>query len=114
MTGKIKGYQEQDRSQLKYAQKGIKHILEHGDRKIFFRDINKNYPPVAIDTMHDTCGIVGFAQGDTKGVVPHWHRKIKKIKEKLKTSDVPNPPQINLMEDQSYANNPVIRIAKVY
>ena len=114
-TGAAGAYQEQDRSQLKYAQKGINRILKQGDRKIFFRDIRENYPPVAIDTMHDTCGIVGFAQGDTKGVVPHWHRKIKEIKKKTKPirkiEAPPSPPRINL---DTSLDAPIVRIEKVY
>lgn len=111
-------YQEQDRQQLKYANKGIQRILKFGDRRIFYRDVGSNYPPVDVNDMHNRCGIVGFAQGDTKNIVPHWHRKFKKKKKlnkpKYKMEPIPEVPRINLQEDTSYQANPIIHIEKVY
>lgn len=75
-SGKVKPYQANDRTQLAGALKGIREILKVGYRKFFYIDTEKNYPKGAvIDTMHNSCGIVGFSSGYSRGVVPYWHRK---------------------------------------
>lgn len=75
-SGKVKPYQTNDRSQAKSAINGIKNILKVGYRKFFYIDNEKNYPKNAvIDTMHNSCGIVGFSSGTSRRVVPYWHRK---------------------------------------
>lgn len=60
---------------------GINRILKEGDRKIFHRKMEQNYPPVdktgvalSVYTMHDNCGVVGFSQGYTKSTFPNWHK----------------------------------------
>ena len=57
------------------SKKGIKFILKHGDRKVFHRDIMKNYPEsCSTSKIHDSFGIRGFSQGGTKKQFPHWHK----------------------------------------
>jgi hypothetical protein len=76
IKGKIKPYQSNDRTQLSGSINGIKNILKIGYRKFFFIDSAKNYPKDAdIDTMHNSCGIVGFSNGYSRSVVRYWHRK---------------------------------------
>ena len=74
-------YSTTDHSFAERAQKGLDFILEHGDRKIFHRTIEKNYPAnhtsgmvFSVFTIHDNCGVIGFSQGNTKSEFPHWHR----------------------------------------
>jgi hypothetical protein len=84
-NGTVKCYyseqKEQDKHQLKRAEKGIKEILKHGDRRLFYPDPKLNYPPVqngkkdiSIYTIHDHCGIVAYSEGYTKSNFPYWHR----------------------------------------
>lgn len=73
---------KQDKYQVERAEKGIKYLLKYGDRRIFYADAKKNYPPlefsnekyISIYTIHDSCGIAAFSQGSTKKNFPHWHR----------------------------------------
>ena len=75
-TGTIKGYMSEDRDRLNQGMKGIKRILEKGDRKIFCKDIKSNYPKtIEVGTMHNSCGIVGFAKGYTQTYFPVWKSK---------------------------------------
>jgi hypothetical protein len=85
---KKKGYFDdgtnQDRLQTRRAEKGIKYIIKHGDRKVFFSDVKKNYPPlgipiepnkfVTVATIHNKTGIVAFSQRTTQNLFPRWHR----------------------------------------
>lgn len=76
VSGKLAGYQNNDQEQLADAISGVKMFLKHGYRKFFFKDTSKNYPAeVDTDTMHESCGIVGFSTGMTNGILPHCHRK---------------------------------------
>lgn len=68
-------YQKEDDIKLRNARKGIKKILECGDKKIFHPEIKKNYPRVGISILHNDLGIVGFSQGYTKPFMPYWHRQ---------------------------------------
>ena len=78
-ASKIKGYQSNDISQIKQARKGIDDILTWGYPKIFFKDIDKNYPKGCnVNTMHNSMGICAFANGETKNQVKHWHRDMSK------------------------------------
>jgi hypothetical protein len=68
-------YQAEDRDRLTNSLKGIKRILAEGDRKIFPEDIKKNYPKgLRIQDMHDNLGICSFSSGDTRSLVPIWHK----------------------------------------
>lgn len=73
-------YNKDDKRFVKNAQKGLDAILCHGDRKLFHRRIQKNYPAKAgginfsLYLMHDCCGIVGYSSGSTRSNFPHWHR----------------------------------------
>jgi hypothetical protein len=72
--GSINAYQIEDRDRLRSSIDGIKRILAEGDRKIFARDIKKNYPRgTRIQDMHDHLGICSFSKGYTKSLVPIWH-----------------------------------------
>jgi hypothetical protein len=70
----IKPYQYEDRGRLTGCKDGMNYILKHGDRKIFYSEIKKNYPRVRINTLHNDLGIIGFSNGSTKNIVPYWHR----------------------------------------
>lgn len=75
ISGETEQYQIYDREYLTSSLPGIRAILELGYRKIFYRDMKKNYPKnVAISTLHHDCGICAYATGNTKKTVPHWHR----------------------------------------
>ena len=68
-------YQSEDRDRLTNSLKGIKRILAEGDRKIFTGDIKRNYPKgLRIQDMHDNLGICSFSNGDTRSLVPAWHK----------------------------------------
>jgi hypothetical protein len=90
-AGTLKPYQSEDRDRVIGSKDGIKRILEKGDRKIFSRKIEENYPPdVEVGTMHNSCGIVGFSRGYTKSYFPKWHltvpmKKLSKSKSKSKS-----------------------------
>lgn len=80
--GKIKPFQRNDRTYLNNSELGLDKIFHLGDRKIFSRKIQDNYPgKLAIDTVHNRLGIIGFSADilcDTLGqsvIVPHWHSK---------------------------------------
>jgi len=74
IAGNLDAYQSVDRYRLKEAINGINRILTQGDRKIFDRNIEKNYPKsIRVTTMHNTCGIIGFSSENTKKYVPNWH-----------------------------------------
>lgn len=70
----VKPYQYEDRDRLVKSKDGILYILKHGDRRIFFSEIKKNYPRVKIGCLHNDLGIVGFSKKVTKDLIPHWHR----------------------------------------
>lgn len=69
-------YREDDQDYLRDAEEGINWILDKGDRKIFDRDIKKNYPWITTYEMHDSCGIVGFSQGYARNFCPAWYSKL--------------------------------------
>jgi hypothetical protein len=85
-NGKLEPYYgrtsgDNDSRLLKQTCKGLNRIMRHGDRKLFHRKIEKNYPErtksgmkFSIYTIHDTCGMVGFSNGSTATCFPHWHR----------------------------------------
>lgn len=69
-------YQRADKNRLDAGIAGIDRILRRGDRAIFYRQIEKNYPNhVTTSDMHNRMGIVGFSQGNSKQYVPYWHRE---------------------------------------
>lgn len=72
---KVNPYQIYDQKQLKDAMPGIDHILKFGDRKLFSRDIKKNYPAkIPVGDMHNHFGIVGFTEGSPKSQMPTWYK----------------------------------------
>ncbi len=74
-SGFMEPYYEEDLGILLNGQAGIERILKYGDRRLFHRDIRKNYPRwVGTDTIHNDCGIVGFSSDMTADYCPHWHR----------------------------------------
>jgi hypothetical protein len=75
INGDIMPYQTVDSSRLSQAKQGLDRILREGDRKIFSRKIQDNYPQhIRINTMHNHLGIIGFSQGVTKTIIPKWHK----------------------------------------
>jgi hypothetical protein len=81
-SGKIKPYQKKDGYWLKSSDAALQKILRVGDRGIFHRDIQLNYPSyMEIESIHNRLGIIGFsvdilhkAIGDPV-LVPYWHYK---------------------------------------
>ncbi len=76
-----------DDGYLRDAQPGINLILKHGYRKVFYKEAKDNFPSkLAVGTMHDCCGIVGFSEKKVKGTMPYWFRlfdpKLKKVPKK--------------------------------
>jgi hypothetical protein len=74
-------YGTSDRGILETSEAGLSRILEHGDRRLFHREMEKNYPPItksglkfSVFTLHDGCGLSAFSKGHTKNEFPHWHR----------------------------------------
>lgn len=86
--GGIMSYYSDDKNQdmyiIKKAEKGIKRIFEHGDRKLFHLDPKLNYPSnvngkeVTTYSIHEHSGIVAYSEGRTSSLFPHWHRLDKK------------------------------------
>jgi hypothetical protein len=75
VCGKKSPYVAQDKNRLKYGVDGIYKILKHGDRNIFHRQIELNYPKKEkLGTIHSFLGIVGFSTKQSKEYMPHWHR----------------------------------------
>ena len=84
-SGMLKPYQAEDRDRVIGGKDGIKQILEKGDRSIFNKKIEENYPPnIEVGIMHNSCGIVGFSRGSTKSNFPKWHLTVKPPKAKAK------------------------------
>ena len=79
-SGKTKPYQQRDKMWLKSVDMGIKKIMRVGDRKIFHKEIELNYPEdMKIETIHNRLGIMSYASDIlTKALghpvpVPYWH-----------------------------------------
>jgi hypothetical protein len=71
----IDPYQSLDTEQLIDARNGMQKILRLGPRRIFHKNIRRNYPEdIPIETMHNELGIVSFSQGSTAELVPYWNR----------------------------------------
>ena len=62
-----------DRSRISEAWAGIKKIMERGDRKVFPRKLEINYPNCEVGTMHNSMGIVGFSKEYAKSTVGAWY-----------------------------------------
>ena len=79
-SGKIKPYQKKDGHWFKNTEPAFEKILRLGDRKIFDRNMQLNYPSnLDVDSIHNKLGIIGFATdmvyksiGESV-IVPHWH-----------------------------------------
>jgi len=73
--------QRYDKKWLLEIQEALNQIFKFGDKKIFSKDIKKNYPSNAvIDTVHNKMGIIGYSN-DVKNklknlpvTVPLWHK----------------------------------------
>jgi len=81
-SGVVKPYQKKDGNLLKSSDLALQKILKIGDRKIFHREIELNYPSnMKIDLIHNRLGIIGFATDimcKTNGspvLIPRWHCK---------------------------------------
>jgi hypothetical protein len=76
LSGELEPYYcAEDDEQLEGCEKAIQHILLHGDRSLFHRDIRKNYPAdFDIETLHDSSGIASYAMKATQEQFPFWHR----------------------------------------
>lgn len=79
-SGEIKPYQNKDKNLLKNSDLALQKILKIGDRKIFHRKIELNYPSkMKIDLIHNRLGIIGFSadimrkKADIPVLIPHWH-----------------------------------------
>ena len=79
-SGDIKPYQRKDGQWFKTVEPAFQKILRVGDRRIFHRDIQLNYPShMQIDSIHNRLGIMGFATDmiykalGEPVLVPYWH-----------------------------------------
>ena len=73
ISGKLDCYPH-DKTILKRAFPGIKRILKHGDKKIFFKETRHNYPNSIQFNIHGM-GIADFGEAARPELMPHWHRK---------------------------------------
>lgn len=74
----LEPYCKEDLPFLKKASSGMNRIIHHGDRKIFYRNIEKNYPEVdEISKIHCDFGIIGYSNNYTQPHCPHWHRYLE-------------------------------------
>ena len=79
LQNKIKPYQKKDAYLLKNSYLGFERIMRMGDRKIFYRDMNKNYPNLSVACIHNSTGILSYSNEiKTKeegyvGIIPKWH-----------------------------------------
>lgn len=79
LKNKIKPYQKKDAYLLKNSYLGFERIMKMGDRKIFYRDINKNYPNLSVDCIHNSTGILSYSneiktqEEGYVGIIPKWH-----------------------------------------
>jgi hypothetical protein len=71
-----------DSALLRRSESAISRILRYGDRKVFHREIKQNFPVkdrngriIPISTYHDKCGLCGYSENHTKGLIDHWHRE---------------------------------------
>lgn len=104
ISGKLKPYQSNDASQMASAKKGIEQILKNGYRKHFFIDTKKNYPEqVNIGTLHNSSGIVAFAQGSTRSVCKYWTNVEKRAAKKAKEAEAPIVADAVAIEDVAKA-----------
>lgn len=89
ISGEIQQYQTSDQEYLASSLAGIQIILKLGYRKIFYKDMKKNYPQnVSVSTLHHYCGIVAFSTGATKKTVPYWSRE--ELSESLNGFEIKN------------------------
>lgn len=79
-SGDIKPYQRKDGHWLKSSDAALQKILRVGDRRIFYKDIQLNYPSnMQIDSIHNRLGIIGFSTDilhkaiGQPVLVPYWH-----------------------------------------
>jgi len=79
--GVLKPYQKFDKKWLIESGSALEKILRLGDRKIFYRDIQSNYPEnMVIDTVHNRLGILGLScdiANKSQGLpvlVSDWHK----------------------------------------
>lgn len=76
----IRASQKYDRKWLESIEPALDKLFRLGDRKIFHKNIQENYPKrFVIDVVHHRLGIIGFsadilyaALGESV-IVPHWH-----------------------------------------
>lgn len=80
-SGIIKPYQPKDSKWLYEIEPSIHKIMKYSDKKIFYRDITKNYPKhLLIDRVHNNLGIMSFATDMRLKAAGHsvafayWHR----------------------------------------
>jgi hypothetical protein len=89
--GEVKPYQRDDKNILDRAKKGIDKIFNNGYAKIFYKNLEKNYPNIAVDTMHNHGGICGFTEQYTKSQIPYWYRDLTKKKPVIKKKPKETP-----------------------
>lgn len=77
-AGKSDAYMPVDKIRLQEAYKGINRILAIGDKTIFDKKIENNYPSaIKVSTMHNACGIIGFSVGggEIRKHMPQWYKE---------------------------------------
>lgn len=81
LDGKQQTYQNKDKQLLKKIMPAINKIVLLGDRKVFSKDIKKNYPGnLLVDTVHHNLGLLGFVtdmnatKTQVMANIPFWHQ----------------------------------------
>lgn len=79
ISEKIKPYQNKDSTLLRDSFLGMDKIIKMGDGKIFYKKMEKNYPNLTADCIHNDTGILSYTNEIRKKiagssvVVPRWH-----------------------------------------
>lgn len=81
-SGDIKPYQRRDGFWLKSSDAALQKILRIGDKRIFHKNIQLNYPSnMHIEEIHHRFGIIGFATDIAHQaighpvLIPYWHHQ---------------------------------------
>jgi hypothetical protein len=106
-NGDLAAYQDNDKDFLQSSRPGIKAIMALGYRKIFFKDMTRNYlQNINVNDLHHRCGIRAFSWGETKETVPHWHRN--KLLSVLKGKSIEIPDLWTIPQPPSLPENTLI------
>lgn len=76
IKGEMTSYQAEDRDRLRQSIVGVDRIIRLGDRKVFPRKLEVNYPKQAsTSTIHNNLGICGFTNENMQDMVGVWYKE---------------------------------------